>query len=42
MIEALTTFFTAMIALAIFLVAGAFAIIFIDKHFNTPKKEKHD
>ena len=42
MIEALTTFLTAMITLAVFLVAGAFAIIFIDKHFNTSKREKNE
>jgi hypothetical protein len=39
MIEAISTLLIAMIALAVLLVLGAFAIVFIEKHFNTPKKE---
>ena len=39
MIEAISTLLIAMVALAVLLVAGAFVIVFIEKHFNTPKKE---
>ena len=39
MIEAISTLLIAMVALAVLLVAGAFAIVFIEKYFNTPKKE---
>jgi hypothetical protein len=41
MVGALTTFFTFMGVLAILLIAGAYAVIYIEKNF-TNNKEKHD
>ncbi len=42
MIDALLNFAYSLLIMAFVLGLGTIAVIYVDKHLTTPKKEKHD